>query len=163
MPDDVFVMKLARTNFDSLGSWEYLMDLDPHASQPTVHVNDNGSILIAYERTGTPYGNYIRLRYYKSFEDLLINKFYSQVDLERQLSPSAEGTPSFESVIIDNHDLDNSVIKLRFHFFDNYIADRQARGILQGFFEWKVEILTRVNRNLVDMGYNGNLGSRSKF
>lgn len=139
------------------------MDLDTFASQPSVHVNEDGSILIAHERTKTEFGNFIRLRYYKSFEDLLINKFMSQIDLRRSLAPTAEGTPSFESVSIQNHDLDRSKIKIRFHYFKNGKVDRQAIGTLTGFFNWKTKDLTRINSNLVDMGFHGNLGSRCTF
>lgn len=107
------------------------------------------------------FGNYVRLRYYKSIDDLIVNKFMSQVDLRRSLAPTAEGTPSFESVRIENHDLDKSEIKIRFHYFGK--VDKQAIGTLNGFFEWKTEVLTRINSNLKDMSFLGNIGSRSKF
>lgn len=98
--------------------------MDTFASQPAVWVNDDGSVLVAHERTGTPHKNYIRLRYYKSFEDLEMNKFMSQIDLKRTLAPDCEGTPSFESVDISEHDLDNSTIVLRFHYWMNSDVDQ---------------------------------------
>ena len=122
-PSNVFKIMLAKTTMNSLGSWEFITDLDNHASQPSVHVNEDGSLLIAHERTETPHGNLIRLRYYKSFSDLMINKFHSQVDLDRQLARDAEGTPSFESVKIIDHDLDNSEIVMRFHYYKNNDVD----------------------------------------
>jgi len=79
------------------------------------------------------------------------------------LAQTAEGTPSFESVNIKDHDLDRSEIKMRFHYFKDGNVDQQAIGTLSGFFDWKTEPLVRINSNLLDMGYNGNLGSRSRF
>lgn len=140
-----------------------MRDLDTYASQPSVYVNDDGSILIAYEQTELVFGNFIRLRYYKSFEDLFANKYQNQIDLRQSLSPIAiGGKPSFESVNIQNHDLDSSEIKIRFHHFLG-LVDQQAIGTLTGFKYWDTLPLTLINRNLKDMGYIGNLGSRSKF
>jgi hypothetical protein len=46
------------------------------------------------------------------------------MDLKRTLAPDCEGTPSFESVQMDGFDIDNSIIKLRFHFWWNSDVDR---------------------------------------
>ncbi len=63
---------------DSLDKWETIIELDTYASQPAIWVNEDGSVLVAHERTGTPHKNYIRVRYYMSFDDLKINKFMSE-------------------------------------------------------------------------------------
>lgn len=64
---------------------------------------------------------------------------------------------------IKDHDLDRSEIKLRFHYYKDGDVDQQAIGTLTGFFDWKAEVLTHINSNLIDMGFKGNLGSRAKF
>ena len=79
------------------------------------------------------------------------------------MAPDCEGTPSFESVDIKNHDLDNSTIVLRFHFWKDSDVDQQAEGTLTGWYDWDTKILTKINKNLSNMGYKGNLGSRQKF
>lgn len=76
--DNKFKVNLVvAANINSLNDWWHIIELDEYASQPAVWVNDDGSILVAYERTGTPNKNYCRIRYYKSFEDLKMNKFKS--------------------------------------------------------------------------------------
>ena len=133
--------------------------MDTYASQPAVWVNKDGTFVLAWERTGTPDKNYIRLRYYKSIEDLKKGEYSDEHDIARTLAPDCEGTPSFEDVKI-NGDLTNSEIKLRFHFYENSIHDQQAIGTLKNWSDWESEPMTEVNAALQKLGFNGNLGSR---
>ena len=79
------------------------------------------------------------------------------------MAPDCEGTPSFHTVDIKDHDLDNSKIVFRFHYWMNSDVDQQALGTLTGWYDWKTEVLTSVNEKLKKMGYKGNLGSRQEF
>jgi hypothetical protein len=40
--------------------------IDERASMPAIWVNPDNTLLMAYEVTGSPKGDYIRLRYYES-------------------------------------------------------------------------------------------------
>ena len=51
-------------------------------------------------------------------------------DIPQTLSPCAEGTPNIFSVT-------DNVIDIGFHFYDNCIVDRQARGTLTDFNVWQ--------------------------
>jgi hypothetical protein len=118
----VFDIHLAKSRVGQLNRWQHLTVIDDNASQPAVWVNPDGSFLVAWERTETPEGNYIRIRHYKSMADLSKGVFSAEHDMLRTLSKDCEGTPSFESVQI-NGGLQNSVIKLRFHYFEDSIRD----------------------------------------
>lgn len=78
----------------------------------------------------------------------------------RTLAKECEGTPSFESVELENHNLENSIIKLRFHFWRNSVNDAQAEGTLTNWFDWQTNELHVINKNIQSLGFNGNIGSR---
>jgi hypothetical protein len=93
---------------------------------------EDNSLLVVYELTEN-FGlrwNHLKIRYYKSFEDLEKNKFSAEKDLPRVFKQDNEGTPSFSSVTIKNGDLRTSSIKMRFHYFRDNTLDQQAYGIL---------------------------------
>ena len=73
---------------------------------------------MAYEKNGSA-GCWIRLRYYLSLNSLIYGHHHDEYDVERHLSEHAEGTPSFDFVHFkDQFNIQSSVIKLRFHFYD---------------------------------------------
>jgi len=107
----------------NFAQWQHISKIDTYASQPAIWVNDDGSFLTAWERTGTPDKNYIRLRHYLSIENLKKGQFSDEHDIPRSLAPDCEGTPSFESVKIGGS-LKDSEIQLRFHFWEKSIRDQ---------------------------------------
>ena len=143
-------------------TWRHLKELDQHASQATVHVTNEGSFLLAYEKDA-PNSCWIRLRLYPTIADLESGKFSREIDIPRSLAPTAEGTPSFEEVKTSARDFSKSEIKLRFHYFQNVRVDQLASGTLTDFRKWKSTPSTRINSTLKKLGGNGNLGDRSKF
>lgn len=156
----VLVTHVARST--DLVQWTHLTALDEHASQPAIHGCDNGGYLLAYEHD-EPNSVWIRLRYYDSLEHLLAAKFQRQFDIQRTLAPTAEGTPSFESVEIGPEGLTQSQIQLRFHYYKDGDVDQLATGTLVNFSQWQAEADTELNRTLADQGWRGNLGDRDKF
>ncbi|MBL8889393.1 MAG: hypothetical protein JNL67_05410 [Planctomycetaceae bacterium] len=156
----ILVTHLARST--DLVNWTHLVELDSRASQPTIHACDNGGYVLAYEHD-EPNSVWIRLRYYASLSDLLVAKFQRQFDIPRSLAPTAEGTPSFESVQIGEAGIESSEIRVRFHYYWNGDVDQLASGTLRNFESWNAESATGLNSELRDQGWLGNLGDREKF
>lgn len=98
---ETWSVHLACNFVGNFGEWQHIAKIDTYASQPAVWVNEDGTFLLAWERTGTPDKNYIRLRYYKSIDDLKKGTYSDTHDMPRTLAPDCEGTPSFESVKIN--------------------------------------------------------------
>ncbi|MGI9239221.1 MAG: hypothetical protein ACR2RV_00380, partial [Verrucomicrobiales bacterium] len=142
--------------------WKHVVSLDDHASQATIVATSHGGYLLAYEKDA-PNSCWIRVRYYKDLEQLREGEFSDEFDVPRSLAPTAEGTPSFESVKFDGENLGQSEIGLRFHFFEDVRVDQLARGVLTGFKEWKAAPAGDVNAELKKLGWRGNLGDRAKF
>lgn len=103
---------------------------------PNIYVNPDDSLLLAYEATERKNGNNIALRYYESILHLRNGTYSGQHLIDRTLSPGCEGTPSFESVQI-NGGLEDSEIKLRFHFLWDMKKDQLGRGILTNWSKWE--------------------------
>ncbi len=93
----VFSIKVA-TSSDLL-NWTHQVDLDAHASQPTVARLSDGAYLVAYERD-SPAGSWIRFRYYRDRNWLLQGIVQRTFDAGRTLSACAEGTPSIYSATL---------------------------------------------------------------
>jgi len=142
--------------------WRHVAVLDEHASQPTIWLSDTGACLVAYEKD-KPNACWIRIRYYGSLSDLRTGKHAREFDIARTLAPTAEGTPSFESVTMGSNGLDTSQIRLRFHYFKNAHVDQLARGTLNDFTFWEAEPSDTINAELVKRGWQGNLGDRDRF
>lgn len=142
--------------------WAHLVELDAHASQASLHEAEDGSFLMAYEKDA-PNSCWIRLRHYRNQAELIEGTFSQEIDLTRSLAPTAEGTPSFESVDIPNGDLSKSTIKLRFHFFKDVRVDQLASGTLTHFKDWKAEPSHDLNEAFRKLGGLGNLGDRDPF
>ncbi|MGC6466564.1 MAG: hypothetical protein ACON5N_13350 [Akkermansiaceae bacterium] len=160
MKDKVFSVHLAQTK--DLTEWEHVVVLDSHASQAAIHQTAEGAFMIALEKDA-PNSCWIRLLHYPHFASLIQGKHQRFIDLPRSLAPTAEGTPSFESVSIPDGDLSQSVIKLRFHFYERARVDQLAYGTLTGFQDWKAEPSPRLNREFKKLGGLGNLGDRDPF
>lgn len=156
----IFSIHLARSS--NLVNWTHLTALDRHASQATIWPCDNGAFLLAYEKDA-PNSCWIRIRYYENQTSLISGKHVREFDIARTLAPTAEGTPSFESVTMDGNNLDASEIRLRFHYFRNVRTDQLARGTLSNFNSWDAASSDTINTELIKNGWRGNLGDRDKF
>ena len=156
----VFVTHLARST--DLRSWSHLTTLDTHASQPTVNPCTDGSFLVAYEHD-EPNSVWIRLRWYRNLTDLEAGRQDRQHDILRTLAPTAEGTPSIESVTGLEHGIDSAEIRLRFHYYKDGQVDQLATGVLTDFRSWKASPADTINARLIADGWLGNLGDRTRF
>lgn len=156
----VLVSHLARSK--DFVTWTHLVELDNHASQPTIHSCDNGGFLLAYEHD-EPDSVWIRIRYYEDLAAFRAGKFQRQFDMPRTLAPTAEGTPSFEVVRVGNAGIESSEIKLRFHYYWNRDVDQLAWGTLTNFESWTAEPAGDLNAEMREQGWLGNLGDRDKF
>ena len=161
---ETYSIRLASNFMDSLDQeWTHLAFIDERASMPAIWVNPDNTLLMAYEVTGSPKGDYIRLRYYESVLHLQNGQFKDEHDIDKSFSISCEGTPSFESVTINNGNIRDSEISMRFHFYEDMVKDQQARGTLTNWSDWRSEQSTDINKVLQSLGFLGNLGGRSKF
>lgn len=156
----VFVTHLARST--DLGTWSHVTALDTHASQPTVHPCADGSFLLAYEHD-EPNSVWIRLRWYHNLAALETGVRDRQHDVHRTLAPTAEGTPSIESVTRLDRGIDSAEIRTRFHYYKDGQVDQLAEGTLTDFRSWKASPADAINARLVADGWLGNLGDRTRF
>ena len=156
----VFSVHLAHSS--DLMKWRHVAVLDDHASQATICATADGGYLLSYEKDA-PNSCWIRIRYCKDLGQLRAGAFAREFDVPRSLAPTAEGTPSIESVKCEGGDLSRSEIALRFHYFKDVRVDQLARGVLSGFKSWKAEPDTKINRELRSRGWRGNLGDRTRF
>ena len=156
----VFAIHLAQST--DLKHWKHIGKLDEHASQATVWPCENGGFLLAYEKDA-PNSCWIRLRYYDDLKSLSMGMHAREYDVSRTLAPTAEGTPSFDSVELGKNGLDSSRIRLRFHYYKNAQVDQLARGTLTDFDSWKSEASDDLNADLIRRGWQGNLGDRDLF
>lgn len=113
--------------------------------------------LLAWEQTNSN-GNHVRLEAFSSLENLRKGVVEKSADIERTLSPRAEGTPSIESVSF-NRGWERSTIRIGFHYWRDADVDRQATGTLSGFKEWSASPVDTVNKDLEPI-YRGNIGDR---
>ena len=160
LKNGIFSVHLATSK--DLRTWTHLVELDEHASQAAIHETAEGSFLIAYEKDA-PNSCWIGIRYYKDFDALTQGKMTHEYQIPRSLAPTAEGTPSFESVTIPDGDLVKSTIKLRFHFYKNARVDQLATGTLTNFKNWKATPSRELNKTFKKLGGLGNLGDRDPF
>jgi len=145
-----------------LKNWRHLVELDQHGSQATVHQADDGTFLLAYEKDA-PNSCWIRLRSYPDLKALRSGKHDREIDLPRTRAPTAEGTPSLETVEIMKGHLSTSKIRLRFHYYKRAQVDQLASGTLTNFERWEASPSRALNQAFIKRGANGNIGDRSKF
>jgi hypothetical protein len=150
------------TKSTDLRTWQDIKLLDNNASQATIYPCEEGSFLLAYEKDA-PNSCWIRLRYYTSMTHLLDGRHSEERDIPRSLAPTAEGTPSFESVTIGKNGIEQSEIHLRFHFFKRARVDQLATGTLTNFKHWQAAPSNNINQTLINGGWKGNLGDRDSF
>jgi hypothetical protein len=160
LENGVFNIRLATST--DLKTWQDIKTLDEHASQPTVYSGDDGRVLVAYEKDA-PNSCWIRLRSYDDLTHLQEGTFSREFDIQRSLAPTAEGTPSFESVTMGQGGVGDSEIRLRFHYFKDVRVDQLAFGTLTDFNSWKSESSDKINEALIKNGWLGNLGDRDRF
>jgi hypothetical protein len=158
----VFVTKLAQSA--DLLTWTHVVDLDSHASQPTIAALSDGGFLVAYEKdagcTGTgPNGNCLAFRHYASLATLLAGGYDTSFQAPRTLSNCAEGTPNIYGSDLAP-DIYHSTIDVGFHFFRNCDVDRQARGTLRNFSSWTATVAGGLNQALEAFQPRGNIGDR---
>lgn len=158
----VFVVKLARSA--DLLTWVHVVDLEAHASQPTIAATSDGGFLVVDERDsgcgGTgPGGNCLGFRHYPSAAALFAGTADRSFQAPRSLSRCAEGTPDIRSARL-RPDLAHSTIRIGFHYFRDCRADRQAAGVLKGFSSWSAKVDKRSNHVLEAFRPGGNIGDR---
>lgn len=158
--EGVFSIHLAKS--DNLLNWQDITSLDEHASQATIFPCKEGRFLLACEKDA-PNSCWIRLRDYENLAHLLGGAHSREVDLPRSIAPTAEGTPSFESVKIGKKGIDQSEIQLRFHYFKKVRVDQLAAGTLTDFKHWQATPSEAINKAFIEKGWNGNLGDRDSF
>jgi hypothetical protein len=156
----LLVAHLARST--DLVNWTTITALDDHASQPAIFPCDNGGYLLAYEHD-EPNSVWIRIRYYPDLKALSAARHERQFDIPRSLAPTAEGTPSFESVKLGAQGLESSEIRIRFHYYQDGDVDQLAHGVLKDFQTWQAWPADELNAELRRQGWLGNLGDRDRF
>lgn len=171
--NSVFYVKIA-TSMDLL-NWTFKVDLDNHASQPTIAQATDASFVIAYEvdpggpitctGTGGSGNNCLKFKHFANISSLLSNSSDRTFQAARTLSNCAEGTPNVYSISL-NPDIDHSTVNVGHHYFRNCDVDRQARGTLTNFNSWTTSVETSLN-NLFESQTNpvigGNIGDRDNI
>lgn len=149
--------------------WKRVEVLDPSgAAMATVRaIPGSPGYLLAYEKSQRQETrDFLRLRYYRSLDELVSNQVAAQVDLPRRFSPYSNGTPSFASINWRGS-LKRSIIKLGFHYESSVDGwpgpDREALGTLRGFRQWTVRKDTSVDAELNQESFAGNHGDRRQF
>ena len=95
LKDGKFSVHLAKSQ--DLKTWEHVVELDQRASQASIHEVEDGSFFLAYEKDA-PNSCWLKIRYYENLGALRKGVFKRAFDIGRSLAPTAEGTPSIESV-----------------------------------------------------------------
>ena len=135
------------TNFND---WEIEISLASNASQPTIAEAEDGGYLVAWEQEPS---NHLKVVYYNSLEALFNNIPSSTIDIERTLSDCAEGTPNI-------YYASSTEVDIGFHYYQECMVDRQARGTLTNFNTWSAVALEVFDNSLLSYGVEGNIGDR---
>ena len=85
------------------------------------------------------------MRFYADFDSRCEADFAAEYDIQRSLGPTAEGTPSFDSVKLGSNQLSQSEIELRFHYYKDAKVDRLAVGRLVDFRSWQAHPSDQIN------------------
>jgi hypothetical protein len=139
---------------NDLFNWTWLRELAYFGSQPTIAVPSDypQGFIVAWEQEPK---NHLQFAFYPTWSDLQAGTSQKNFSAPQSLSPCAEGTPN----IYDQSTLNN--IDVGFHFYDNCIADRQARGSLINFNQWTdVRAQPNVDNAILYYGVKGNIGDR---
>jgi hypothetical protein len=153
-----FILYLAGSN--DLKNWINITELGDRSHQGDIKKWGSGYI-IANEQDPIQGSNNIRVRYYASYDDLVVNEPSNDKAISQTFSNLAEGTPDIRR--IEGSDPSSSHIVIGYHYYDNGIRDQQAFGILHAFSDWKTWKDEVSNFTIQEMGYKGNIGGRSAF
>lgn len=140
------------TSLDFL-TWTIQAVMANDAHQPCIYADESGGYFMAWEQNPN---NHIKVAYYIDLNDLLMANASDSYDIPQTLSSCAEGTPNIYSVT-------NNVIDIGFHFYDNCLVDRQARGTLTDFNVWQAAPQLLLDNSLLYWGVEGNIGDRDYF
>jgi hypothetical protein len=161
---DAFHVKLA-TSGDLL-TWTYRIDLDTHASQPTLAATSDGGYLLLEEADNNGLvatsATWLRFRHYPTLARLVAAAPDRTFDAPHTLvstNGGAEGTPNIYSASL-SPDLSHSVIDIGFHYFKDAVVDRQARGQLVNFSAWSTRTEPQIDSAITALGVAGNIGDR---
>jgi hypothetical protein len=153
-----FKLYLAGSN--DLKSWIRITSLGDRLHQGDIKKWGNGYLLVNEEdkKEGS---NNIKVRFYESYKDLCANQSKNNISLSRTFSSFAEGTPDIREIY--GKTPEDSHLLFGFHYFNNKDVDYQAIGILKDFKAWKAwkDIIT--DKNIIEMGFKGNIGGRYSF
>ena len=159
-----FHVKLATSN--DLLTWTYRVDLDTHASQPTLAATSDGGYLLVEEADNNGLvatsATWLRFRHYATLAKLLAAAPDRTFDAPHTLvstTGGAEGTPNIYSASL-SPDLSHSVIDIGFHYFKDAVVDRQARGQLVNFSAWSTRTEPQIDNAIAAFGVAGNIGDR---
>jgi hypothetical protein len=159
-----FHVKLA-TSSDLL-TWTYRIDLDTHASQPTLAATSDGGYLLVEEADNNGLvatsATWLRFRHYASLAQLVAAAPDRTFDAPHTLvstTGGAEGTPNIYSASL-SPDLSHSVIDIGFHYFKDAVVDRQARGQLVNFSTWSTRTEPQIDSAITALSVAGNIGDR---
>lgn len=154
-----FAVALARST--DLLHWTYVRVLARRASQPYIWPLPSGEFVVGWESHLRGYRR-LSFRYYASSAHLMTGRADRSFDAPHTLVPArryAEGTPNIYSVTLAP-DIDHSAIEVGFHYFRDGEVDRQARGLLRDFSEWKTRREPAVDAAIEASGVGGNIGDR---
>ncbi|WP_459213084.1 hypothetical protein [Aquimarina rhabdastrellae] len=155
---DNFNLQLAGSN--DLFNWNFIKEIDQDAHQGDI-IKWNQGYLIAYEEDKQQGKNNIALRYYDSYQDLILNNSSYIKSINTSLdSFGVEGTPDIRKV--SGSSPQNGNIQIGFHYYDGDV-DRLAMGILKNGNYWKAWKDALSEYNLREMNFKGNIGSRKGF
>lgn len=153
-----FKMFLAGSN--DLKSWKRITILGNRSHQGDIKKWGNGYILVNEEdqKEGS---NNIKVSFFESYNKLCKNESKHSIALPKLFSRFAEGTPDIREIVGETPN--ESYILLGFHYFNNGDVDYQAFGILKNFKHWKAWKDFITNKNIINMGFKGNIGGRHSF
>ena len=152
-----FIDNIPRVNLavsNDLLNWTWLQELATFGSQPTIAIPSDHphGYIVAWEQQPN---NHLRFAFYPTWSDLQAGNFEKNYAAPRLLSCYAEGTPN----IYGQPTLDN--IDVGFHFYDEGVLDRQARGTLKNFNQWTaVRKQPGIDKAILHYGVQGNIGDR---
>jgi hypothetical protein len=155
-----FTVHLARSA--DLLTWTRHADLDRDASQPMLTALPGGAFLLVVEAGGAGRPAWLRVHHYPDARDLLAARPDRTFDAPHTLVPPdrfAEGTPHVEAAT-GTGDLDGSVIDIGFHYHRDGVVDRQGRGRLTGFRQWRAAADPAADAAIERWDVHGNIGGR---
>ncbi|WP_291870439.1 hypothetical protein [Maribacter sp.] len=153
-----FQLRLAGS--DDLQTWTFITSLGNRSHQGDIKKVWGGYLLVN-EEDSVEGSNNIRARYYPSYTNLLSNISANNYVFPRYYSSSANGTPDIRE--ISGASAGSSYILIGYHYYENNDVDQQGFGILKNFSDWRAWEDDIVNYNVIEMGFNGNLGGRSSY